>query len=83
MRQWLTKAKNWGWLTLFLAIQSVSQSVSLKVLKDFWKVKVDTREGRSGKTQVSMTWSLPQRGFQANVGDRPVDQSVQSSWKAP
>lgn len=57
--------KTWVWPTLFPASQSVSQSVSVRVLKDFWKVKVDVGEGESGKTQV-----VPATGaFQACKGD--------------
>lgn len=43
---------------------SVSQSVCVRVLQDFWKVEVDTGEGESGKTQ-----GVPATGgFQASKG---------------
>lgn len=56
----------------------VGRSVSLKVLKDSWKVEVAVGEGRSRKTQVSRTWSLPWRGFRASKGDKHVTASAQS-----
>lgn len=58
--------------------QAVSRSVSLKVLKDSWKVEVAAGEGRSRKTRVSRTWSLPQRGFPASEGDKHVTASARS-----
>lgn len=51
--------------------QSVSQSVSVGVLKDFSKSQW-MEEGRSRKTQVGRTQSLGQRGFWASEGDRAM-----------
>lgn len=58
--------------------QAVSRLVSLKVLKDSWKVEAAAGEGRSRQTRVSRTWSLPRRGFRAGEGDEHVPASARS-----
>lgn len=65
------RAKNLG-LANSVPGKSVSQSVSVRVLKDFWKVKANVGEGESGKTQVVLATGA----FQACKGDTRITPMV-------